>query len=31
MLNPESPPRPQTAPLDQATIVAIMWGIMLSI
>jgi hypothetical protein len=31
MLNPEFPPKPQAAPLDHATIVAIMCGIMLSI
>ena len=30
MLDPESPPQPQAAPLDHATIVAIMWGIMLA-
>jgi hypothetical protein len=31
MLNPESPRKAQTSPLDRATIVAIMGGIMLSI
>ena len=30
MLNPEVPTKAQAAPLDHATIVAIMWGIMLS-
>ena len=30
MLNPESPPEPQAAPLDHAAIVAIMGGIMLA-